>query len=140
MAEYNIIGELLLREGLLDCSALDRALLEIQSKAGVSLGKALDELGLAEESAVTSAIARGLHLDSLGSEFPMITPEVDALLPVDKRVYWLGTGEARIPARDSHRYQHARHGRHDYGKGTARRCDYTRHCHPDADLGKQRRE
>lgn len=83
MAKYNIIGELLLREGLLDCSALDRALLEIQSKPGVSLGKALDELGLAEESAVTSAIAKGLHLESLGSEFPVITPEVDALLPVD---------------------------------------------------------
>jgi type IV pilus assembly protein PilB len=83
MTKYNIVGELLLRQGLLDSSALDRALLEMQSKPGVSIGKALDELGLAEESAVTSAIAKGLHLESLGSELPVITPEVDSLLSVD---------------------------------------------------------
>lgn len=79
MTKCNTVGELLLREGLVDCSTVHRALLEMQSKPGASS----DELGLAEESAVTSAIAQSLHVAPLRSKLPVITPLVTSLLPVD---------------------------------------------------------
>src|ERR1700680_5091951 len=81
MTKYNLIGNILIREGIVDSSALDRAL-EVQSKGAVSLGKAFADLGLAGEEAVTSAIAKGLHLESLGPELTEITAELDALLPI----------------------------------------------------------
>src|ERR1700730_15001832 len=80
MTKYNLIGNILIREGLVDSAALDRAL-EVQSKGAVSLGKAFADLGLADEAAVTSAIAKGLHLESLDPELSEIPSELDALLP-----------------------------------------------------------
>src|ERR1700722_3822247 len=79
MTKYNLIGDILIQVALVDSTALDRAL-AVQSKKNVSLGKALADLGLADERAVTSAIAKGLHLESLDSRLPTLAPELDALL------------------------------------------------------------
>jgi type IV pilus assembly protein PilB len=77
----SMVGELLIRAGIIDSSGLKRAL-EIQSKGSVSLGRALADLGLADENAVSAAIAQGLQLECLGAELPEIPPEVDSLLPM----------------------------------------------------------
>jgi type IV pilus assembly protein PilB len=75
-----MVGELLIRSGVIDSSGLSRAQ-EIQSKASVSLGKALSDLGLATEDAVCAAIAEGLQLECLSAELPEIQAEIGALLP-----------------------------------------------------------
>jgi type IV pilus assembly protein PilB len=76
------IGDLLVRTGLIDSSGLSRAR-EAQQKQGMSLGKALASLGLADEEAVSAAIAKSLHLELLTGERPEVRPEVVALLPGD---------------------------------------------------------
>jgi type IV pilus assembly protein PilB len=73
-------GELLIRSGVVDSAGLNRAQ-ETQSKTGFSLGKALSDLGLANEDVVSAAIAKGLQLECLGSEMPEIQTEIRALLP-----------------------------------------------------------
>jgi len=55
---------------------------EIQSKSDVSLGRALADLGLADENAVSVAIAQALRLERLGAELPEIAPELEVLLPM----------------------------------------------------------
>jgi type IV pilus assembly protein PilB len=75
-----MVGELLIRSGVIDSSGLSRAQ-EIHSKTGVSIGKALADLGLASEDAVATAIAQGLQLECLTAELPEITAEIGALLP-----------------------------------------------------------
>ena len=75
------VGELLVRAGLIDASGLSRAV-EIQSKGDVSLGRALADLGLADENAVSAAIAQALRLEQLGAELPEIAPELEVLLPM----------------------------------------------------------
>jgi type IV pilus assembly protein PilB len=82
MTKRSAIGDLLVREGLIDPSGVDRAL-QLQSKTGGSLTKALVDLGLVDETAVISAIAKGLRLESLGSSLPEISPELGALLPIE---------------------------------------------------------
>jgi type IV pilus assembly protein PilB len=81
MIRPSALGELLIRAGLIDASGLERAM-GIQSKGNISLGKALAELGLADENAVSAAIAEGLRLEGLGAELPEIAPELEALLPM----------------------------------------------------------
>src|SRR3972149_3520616 len=81
MAE-EVIGDLLVRTGLINSLGLARAL-EIQQREGVALGKALATLGLADEEAVCAAIATKLQLESLGTELPEIAPDVAALLPAE---------------------------------------------------------
>jgi type IV pilus assembly protein PilB len=76
-----MVGEVLIRSGVIDSSGLSRGQ-EIHSKTGVSLGKALADLGLASEAAVATAIAEGLQLEYLGAEQPEIEIAVGALLPV----------------------------------------------------------
>jgi type IV pilus assembly protein PilB len=76
-----MVGELLIRSGVVDSSGLNRAQ-EIQSRTGVSLGKAFAELGLASEDAVSAAIAEGLQLECLSAELPEIETEMGALLPI----------------------------------------------------------
>jgi type IV pilus assembly protein PilB len=75
------MGELLVRAGLVDSSGLSRAI-EVQSKGHVSLGRALADLGLADENAVSAAIAQGLRIECLGAELPEIAPELEVLLPM----------------------------------------------------------
>jgi len=81
MTKSSGIGELLVRAGLIDASGLSRAV-EIQSKGEVSLGRAMADLGLADENAVSAAIAGALRLECLGAELPDIAPELEALLPM----------------------------------------------------------
>jgi type IV pilus assembly protein PilB len=80
MSKDALIGDLLVRTGLIDSSGLARAR-EAQQKHGMSLGKALASLGLAEEEAIWAAIAQTLHLELLTSNKPEVRPEVVALLP-----------------------------------------------------------
>jgi len=75
------LGDLLVRAGLIDPSGLSRAM-EDQSKGNVSLGRALANLGLADENAVSAAIAQGLRIECLNAELPEIAPELEALLPM----------------------------------------------------------
>jgi len=77
-----MVGELLIRSGVIDSDGLHRAQ-ETQSKTGVSLGKALADLGLASEDAVSAAIAAGLQLECLGPEMSEIQTEIGALLPAN---------------------------------------------------------
>src|SRR6202163_189793 len=56
--------------------------MEIQSKGNVSLGRALAELGLADENAACVAIARALRFECLGAEVTEIATELEALLPM----------------------------------------------------------
>jgi type IV pilus assembly protein PilB len=79
--KHGMVGELLIRSGVIDSSGLDAAQ-EIQSRTGVSLGKALADLGLASEHAVSAAIAEGLQLECLSAELPEIETEIGGLLPV----------------------------------------------------------
>ena len=81
MTKSSGVGELLVRAGLIDASGLSRAS-EIQAKGEVSLGRALADLGLAEEAAVCAAIAGALRLECLGAELPEIASELEALLPM----------------------------------------------------------
>jgi type IV pilus assembly protein PilB len=82
MEKESMIGNLLVRAGLIDSSGLSRAK-EAQEKDGISLSRALATLGLADEPSVTAAIAKSLHLESLGAELPDVSPEVAAVLPAD---------------------------------------------------------
>jgi|SRR5579859_1174034 len=82
MSNDVIIGELLVRVGLIDASALAQAR-EVQKRDGASLAKALEKLRLADGGAVSAAIAESLHLELLCGDVPEILPEVVALLPGD---------------------------------------------------------
>jgi type IV pilus assembly protein PilB len=75
------VGELLVQRGFIDSSGLSRAT-EIQSKGNMSLGRALAELGLADENATCTAIAQALRFECLGAELPEIAPELEVLLPM----------------------------------------------------------
>ena len=82
MVSEALIGDLLIRAGLIDTSALSRARDE-QRKCGISLASALANLGLADERGITVAIAKSLQLESLSAELPDVSPDVSALLPAD---------------------------------------------------------
>jgi type IV pilus assembly protein PilB len=80
MPTETAIGDLLVSEGVVDRMGLSRAQ-EIQKTRGIALTEAIVELGLADENAMVSAIAKILRLGSLGDEIPDVTPDVAALLP-----------------------------------------------------------
>lgn len=80
--DLGVTGDLLLKAGLVDSAGLARGL-EIKERDQISLGKALADLGLADEESVAAAIARGLHLEYLGPEAPEAVPEATALLSTD---------------------------------------------------------
>jgi type IV pilus assembly protein PilB len=82
MAKETAIGDLLVREGIIDPSGLSRAR-ETQEKFGISLGKALATLGLADEQAIVVAIAKILRLESLDTDLLEVAAEVAGLLPSD---------------------------------------------------------
>ncbi len=82
MWKESATGDLLVRTGIIGSSELSRAR-EAQEKEGMSLGKALASLGLADEEAVSGAIAQSLHLELLSGQNPAIHPEVTALLSGD---------------------------------------------------------
>jgi hypothetical protein len=82
MAKEVAIGELLVREGIIDSLGLSRAR-QAQEKHGICLSKAVATLGLADEQSLVAAIAKSLQLESLGTELPEVGAEVAALLPSD---------------------------------------------------------
>jgi type IV pilus assembly protein PilB len=82
MQKTAAIGDLLVREGIIDSSGLALAR-EAQEKYGISLSKALATLGLADEQAMVRTIAKSLHLESLSGESPEVASEVAILLPPD---------------------------------------------------------
>ncbi len=81
-AKGSAIGDLLVRAGVIDSSGLLRAR-AAQEKEGISLSKALANLGLADEQSVAEAIAKDMNLKTLGPEVPEVLAEVAALLPAD---------------------------------------------------------
>ena len=82
MAKNAAIGEILVREGIIDPAALSRAE-EIQTKQSVSLGQALELLGVSQELKVVSALAKSLRLESLSAELPTVPKDVATLLAAD---------------------------------------------------------
>jgi type IV pilus assembly protein PilB len=82
MTKTDATGNLLVRIGLIDASGLSQAR-EVQDLKNVTIGKALATLGLADEEAVSAAIAKELRLELLHSELPAVSSDVAALLPSD---------------------------------------------------------
>jgi type IV pilus assembly protein PilB len=80
LTKPGMIGEFLMRAGLIDSSGLDRAQ-RIQAETGVSLGTAIASLGLATEDSVSAVIANRLQLETLSSTLPEIEAEISGLLP-----------------------------------------------------------
>jgi len=81
MSTPGSVGDLLIRAGIVDASGLARAL-EIQSQHADSLGRALADLGLADESVVASTMASALGLEYLGEPFA-VGQDVAALVPAE---------------------------------------------------------
>jgi type IV pilus assembly protein PilB len=77
---HGFAGDVLIRAGLVDAAGLARGL-EAQSKQSTTLGRALADLGLADESAVAAAMATALHLELLDTDPPDVPEAVTALLP-----------------------------------------------------------
>src|SRR5262245_61456416 len=80
MASYGFVGDALIRAGLVDAAGLARGL-EAQTRQSTTLGRALADLGLADEAAVASAMASALRLEFLDGEFPLVEESVGAMLP-----------------------------------------------------------
>jgi type IV pilus assembly protein PilB len=82
MSAHGLVGDLLIRSGVVDAVGLARAL-EVQAKHTSTLGRALADLGLADESSVAAATAKALHLEYLSGEPPVIGEDVARLLPAE---------------------------------------------------------
>jgi type IV pilus assembly protein PilB len=82
MSAYGFVGDLLIRNGVIDAAGLARAN-EARSAHPATLGRALATLGLADESVVAATIAKALHLEHLEGEPPAIGQDVLTLLPKD---------------------------------------------------------
>jgi type II secretory ATPase GspE/PulE/Tfp pilus assembly ATPase PilB-like protein/ActR/RegA family two-component response regulator len=93
MSAHGLVGDLLIRTGVVDAARLTRAL-DVQAKHASTLGRALADLGLADEPSVAAATASALHLEYLSGEPPVIGEDVARLLPADfcrkRRVIPLG--------------------------------------------------
>lgn len=82
MSAHGFVGDLLIRNGVIDAAGLARAN-EARSAHPATLGRALASLGLADESVVAVTIAKALHLEHLEGEPPAIGQDVLTLLPKD---------------------------------------------------------
>jgi type IV pilus assembly protein PilB len=82
MSSHGFVGDLLIRAGVVDAAGLTAGL-EVQSRDGTTLGRALAGLALAGEPAVAAAIASAMHLDYLDGEVPDVAAAVVALLPAE---------------------------------------------------------
>jgi type IV pilus assembly protein PilB len=81
MRAHGFLGDLLIRAGLIDAAGLALGL-EAQTRDGSTLGRALADLGLAQESAVAAALAAALHLEYLDAEPRDAGESIASLLPV----------------------------------------------------------
>jgi hypothetical protein len=82
MSAHGFVGDLLIREGVIDAPGLARAV-EARTVHPSTLGKALASLGLADESVVAATIASALHLEHLEGEPPVVGENVASLLPAE---------------------------------------------------------
>lgn len=82
MTKRTLIGEVLLRSGVIDAHQLALAL-ETQEKSGISFSDALVRSGVADEEILVEAIANSLHLDFFSANLPEISNSIAALLPAD---------------------------------------------------------
>jgi type IV pilus assembly protein PilB len=82
MSAGGFLGDLLVKRGVIDAAGLTRAI-AAQSKGGTTLGRALADLGLADESVVASTVATALHLEFLSGELPNVGPAAAALLTAE---------------------------------------------------------
>jgi type IV pilus assembly protein PilB len=82
MSAHGFIGDLLIREGVIDVPGLARAV-EARTAHPTTLGRALATLGLADEAVVAATIASALHLEHLEGEPPVIGGNIIALLPAE---------------------------------------------------------
>ena len=78
MSARNFVGDLLVRKGVIDDAALARAV-AAQSKSQATLGKALADLGLSDESTVARLVAEAMHLEFLEAK-PAVEASVARLL------------------------------------------------------------
>jgi type IV pilus assembly protein PilB len=74
------VGELLIRTGVIDASALALAM-EARSAHSTTLVRALANLGIADESVAASVVASALHLEYLEGPLPVVGADLAALLP-----------------------------------------------------------
>jgi type IV pilus assembly protein PilB len=72
------LGDLLVKQGVIDAAGLARALKT--RTQGTTLARALTDLGLASESVVARTVASALHLEYLEGELPDVLPKTAALL------------------------------------------------------------
>jgi hypothetical protein len=79
---HGFVGDLLIRQGIVDQSALTRAL-EAQAKQANTLGRALADLGVTDEKVVASALASALRVEFLDGEVPEVSQEARGILPAD---------------------------------------------------------
>jgi type IV pilus assembly protein PilB len=76
------VGDLLIRQGVIDAAGLARAI-EARSAPDTTLGRALADLGIADESVVAATIARALHLEYLGGDMPDVSTKIAGLLTAE---------------------------------------------------------
>src|SRR5471032_3207042 len=82
MTSHGFVGDLLIWAGVVDAAGLALGL-EAQARQPATLGRALADLGLAEESAVAAAMAEGMRLEFLDGEPPQVSEAIVALLPAE---------------------------------------------------------
>lgn len=80
MSVQRLIGDLLIREGVVDAEGLTRAE-TAQAEHPATIGRVLADLGLADERVVASTIAKGLRLEYLEGDLPAVANPVAALMP-----------------------------------------------------------
>jgi type IV pilus assembly protein PilB len=99
MSSYGFVGDLLIRNGVVDAAAVARAI-DAQAKSGATLPRSLADLGLADESAITASIASALHLECFNDDTARVGVEAVALLPKEfcqkRRVMPLGLEGNRL--------------------------------------------
>ena len=81
MTTHGFVGDLLIRARVVDASGLAQAL-EVRSQHANNLGRALADLGLADEAVVASIIASALSLEYL-AEPSEVREDVAALVPAE---------------------------------------------------------
>jgi type IV pilus assembly protein PilB len=82
MSAHGLIGDLLIQAGVTDADGLARAI-ALQSTRPSSIGRALANLGLADESLVATSIASALRLECIVGDSEAASDDVAALLPVE---------------------------------------------------------
>jgi type IV pilus assembly protein PilB len=80
MSSHGFVGDLLIRDGVVDADGLALGLAE-QSHHATTLGRALQGLGLADEAVVAAAIASELHLECFNGDPPEVDEAVAGVLP-----------------------------------------------------------